>query len=488
MKTLWGKGIKLFISLFVFLMFSQGAYASKLPIEVWEYVKEQLPSSTQRFDSVVVVSNDVMYIPLYPAQTNAVANLKIEYTYPAGKTLKDKPEIVVFNNNFVLLKLFKDKSGDYTLTSYEDFPMKVKLGVMPQDMLVPPGLKMPENLKLVLGDLVIPSKEEGNLVYLNKDKSKKLSDTLMKNEFIPLAELKNKKTYITTGNSKFMLVYDDNSKAPLYELKLSSLPSKIVASNSTKFALVVYFANKNLEIIDLKNERILTQIPLDDIAKDADIDVHTNMAYVSSQNANTIYCVDLNSAKLAKAIRLEQSPSRLAVSTDGTSIVFVDGVSGELFTLKLGENAQVNPVSKEKNISKILCDEQFIYAISRTQNKMFVYDRNTLALVDEEKLNEKPVDAILYQNKIYILCAKEGVLDIYDNVQKKIILSQQLEKDGFYSKITLVPDQHNILITGVNSKKFLLFDLEKMNLIKKQPALIDVSNIIIMDKTKVQDL
>ena len=488
MKTLWGKGIKLFISLFVFLMFSQGAYASKLPIEVWEYVKEQLPSSTQRFDSVVVVSNDVMYIPLYPAQTNAVANLKIEYTYPAGKTLKDKPEIVVFNNNFVLLKLFKDKSGDYTLTSYEDFPMKVKLGVMPQDMLVPPGLKMPENLKLVLGDLVIPSKEEGNLVYLNKDKSKKLSDTLMKNEFIPLAELKNKKTYITTGNSKFMLVYDDNSKAPLYELKLSSLPSKIVASNSTKFALVVYFANKNLEIIDLKNERILTQIPLDDIAKDADIDVHTNMAYVSSQNANTIYCVDLNSAKLAKAIRLEQSPSRLAVSTDGTSIVFVDGVSGELFTLKLGENAQVNPVSNEKNISKILCDEQFIYAISRTQNKMFVYDRNTLALVDEEKLNEKPVDAILYQNKIYILCAKEGVLDIYDNVQKKIILSQQLEKDGFYSKITLVPDQHNILITGVNSKKFLLFDLEKMNLIKKQPALIDVSNIIIMDKTKVQDL
>ncbi len=486
MKILQNKGFRLFISLFAFLIFSQSANASKLPIEVWEYVKEQLPSSTQRFDSVVVVSSDVMYIPLYPAQTNAVGTLKIEYTYPAGKTLKDKPEIVVFNNNFVLLKLFKDKNGDYTLTSYEDFPMKVKLGVMPQDMLVPPGLKMPENLKLVLGDLIIPSKEEGNLIYLNKDK--KVSDVLMKNEFIPLSEFKNKKTYITTANSKFMLVYDDNSKSPLYELKLSSLPSKIVASNSTKFALVVYFANKNLEIIDLKNERILTQIPLDDVAKDADIDVQTNMAYVSSQNANTIYCVDLNSAKLAKAIRLEQSPSRIAVSTDGNSIVFVDGISGDLFVLKLGESVQVNPVAKIKNISKVLCDNQFIYAISRTESKMYVYDKNTLALVDEEKLNQKPLDAVLYQNKVYILCAKEGILDIYDNIEKKIILSQQLEKDGFYSKITLVPDQHNILITGVNSKKFLLFDLEKMNLIKKQPALIDVSNIIIMDKQRVQDL
>ena len=488
MKTLWGKGFKLFITLFTLVVFAQNANASQLPIEVWEYVKEQLPSASQRFDSVVVVSPDVMYIPLYPAQTNAVSTLKIEYSYPSGKTLKDKPEIVVFNNNFVLLKLFKDKNGDYTLTSYEDFPMKVKLGVMPQDMLVPPGLKMPENLKLVLGDLIIPSKEEGNLVYLNKDKSKKTGDTLMKNEFLPLAEFKNKKTYITTANSKFMLVYDDSSKAPLYELKLSSLPSKIVASNSTKFALVVYFANKNLEIIDLKNERILTQIPLDDVAKDADIDVHTNMAYVSSQSANTIYCVDLNSAKLAKAIRLEQSPSRLAVSTDGSSIVFVDGISGELFTLQLGENAQVNPVAKVKNISKVMCDNQFIYAISRTENKMYVYDRATLALVDEENLNEKPLDAIMYQGKIYILCAKEGVLEVYDSTEKKITLSQQLDKDGFYSKITLVPDQHNILITGVNSKRFLLFDLEKMSLIKKQPALIDVSNIIIMDKTRVQDL
>ena len=460
MKTIRGRGFKLILSLFMFTLLSQSAFASKLPIEVWEYVKEQLPSSTQRFDSVVVVSPDVMYIPLYPAQTNAVSNIKIEYTYPKGKTLKDKPEIVVFNNNFVLLKLFKDKKGDYTLTSYEDFPMKVKLGVMPQDMLVPPGLKMPENLKLVLGDLVIPSKTDGNLVYLNKDKSKNSPDALMKNEFIPLAELKNKKTYLTTADSKFMFVYDDNSKSPLYELKL----------------------------IDLKNERILTQIPLDDVAKDVDLDANTNMAYVSSQNANTIYCVDLNSARLERAIRLEQSPSRLAVSSDGTSIVFVDGVSGELFTLQLGENTQVNPVAKTKNISRVLCDSNFIYAISRTQNKMFVYDRNTLALVDEENLNEKPVDAIMYRGKIYILCAKEGVLEVYDSEQKKVILSTQLDSDGFYSKITLIPDQHNVIITGVNSKKFLLFDLEKMTLIKKQPALIDVSNIVIMDKTPVQDL
>ena len=65
MKTIRGRGFKLILSLFMFTLLSQSAFASKLPIEVWEYVKEQLPSSTQRFDSVVVVSPDVMYIPLY---------------------------------------------------------------------------------------------------------------------------------------------------------------------------------------------------------------------------------------------------------------------------------------------------------------------------------------------------------------------------------------------------------------------------------------
>lgn len=62
MKILRSGGLKLFVSLFAFFIMCQSANASKLPIEVWEYVKEQLPSSTQRFDSVVVVSSDVMYI------------------------------------------------------------------------------------------------------------------------------------------------------------------------------------------------------------------------------------------------------------------------------------------------------------------------------------------------------------------------------------------------------------------------------------------
>ncbi len=41
-------------------------------------------------------------------------------------------------------------------------------------------------------------------------------------------------------------------------------------------------------------------------------------------NAGTIYMIDLNSAKLSKAIKLEQSPEKIAIADDGKSLAFID--------------------------------------------------------------------------------------------------------------------------------------------------------------------
>ena len=84
----------------------------------------------------------------------------------------------------------------------------------------------------------------------------------------------------------------------------------------------MYFGSKTVEIVDLSNERTVTQITLDDMPKDADLDYVNNMAYVASANAGTIYMIDLNSAKLSKAIKLEQSPEKIAIADDGKSFSF----------------------------------------------------------------------------------------------------------------------------------------------------------------------
>ena len=104
--------VKVLLITLCMVLINQCAMASRLPDDFWNYLKKQFPNSTQRFDSLIVLADGTTYIPLYPAQTTEEKTINVEYTYPAGKSLASKPEVVIFNNNYVLLKLLKDKNGN----------------------------------------------------------------------------------------------------------------------------------------------------------------------------------------------------------------------------------------------------------------------------------------------------------------------------------------------------------------------------------------
>ncbi len=478
------KKIVLFLLFFIFS--SSVSFASKLPNDVWKFVKNNLPSAQQRFDSVITLSNDVMYIPLTPPSLTEVETIKIDYTYPNNKTLKDLPEVVLLNNGYSLLKVVKDKEGNYSLTKQDELPIKVRLGLMPQDMLTPVGLKMPDSLKLTLGDLLIPSKEETTLTLKKEEKEKinnPYSPAIKRDEFILSAELKDKKALINSKNSKFLAVYDNTSKNPLYELKLSSMPLKIVTSEKSQVALVLYWTAKKLEIIDLKDERIVKEIPIDASASDVVLDKQENFAYVASQGAKAIYIIDLSAMELKKVIKLDQKPSKIAYCDVDKSISFYDEYSSKVYNVtQSGLEYIVQPVGEAQNVSLILSDVANIYAISRTKAELYIYDKTQAKFLSSIMLDKKPVDAIRVKTKIYILCSQNGFLDVYDTTENKLVSREQIAKEGFYSKITLIPDKKSIMISGINTKDYILYDLETMKVTSTQESYVDVSNIIFTDK------
>ena len=210
--------IKALIILALVMVFIPDAKASRLPDNFWSYIKQELPRATQRFDSVIVLDENTMYVPLYPAQRSSADTISVEYTYHAKQTLKQKPEVIIFNNNFVLLKIFKDSKGNFTITKKEDLPEKVKLGVMPQDMLGPTGLKVPESLKLIMGDLVIPNRGD-NLLITTSDATLGDEESEEEGDIVPINYLSETKTFIANNKTKFVLVYDRGGKEHLYEIK-----------------------------------------------------------------------------------------------------------------------------------------------------------------------------------------------------------------------------------------------------------------------------
>lgn len=476
------------LSLGAFLMFSNCANASKLPNDVWKYVKAQLPQAQQRFDSVVTLSDDVMYIPLYPPNDVTVESIGIEYIYPENQTLKDLPEVVLLNNGYAFLKVFKDEKGNYTLTKKDDLPIKVRLGLMPQDMLTPIGLKMPESLKLTLGDLLIPSKDENSLALKDQDPNKAITlyqTTARGDDFIQTAEFTNKKTFINPRNSKFLSVYDNTSQKPLYELKLASMPKKIITSDASKVALILYWSGKNIEIIDLKEERVIAAIPLDSNATDVVLNKKENVAYVTSQKANAIYLINLSSMQLDRVIKLDQKPSKITYCETDDTMAFFDEYSQKIYNVtRNASDYVVQPMGSVNNVSKVLSDVANIYAISRTQSELYVFDKVPGKLLNTVSLDKKPTDALLYGTKLFILCAKEGYMDVYDTIKGKLISREKLGDEGFYSKMTLIPGENNVLITGINAKSYLVYNLDTMKLSKNQETYIDVSNVIILDTSQ----
>ena len=470
----------------IFLFCTQNVFASKLPDDVWNFVKSNLPNARQRFDSVITLNQGIMYIPLYPPSTSEVAKIQIEYTYPKNSNFKNLPEVVLLNNGYSFLKVFKDSDGHYSVTKNDNLPIKVRLGLMPQDMLTPVGLKIPESLKLTLGDLLIPSENETSLVIKDDEESKtqKYSNT-KKNAFITCNELKNKKILVNPMNSKFVEVYDNASNNALYELKLTSMPLKIVTSSVSDLALVLYWSTKQIDIINLKDENVVAKINIDAPASDVVLNRKDNIAYVSSQNSNSIYIIDLSSMQLSRIIKLDQKPSKIAYCETDNTIAFFDEFSSRMFKIiQQDTEYTVVPLGETKSVSKVLCDNSKIYALSRTQGVLYVFDKIESKLLSTVELDKKPTDAILYGGKLFILCSKDGYMDIYDIVQDKIIKKEQLSTEGFYSKITLIPNEKNILITGINSKNYLIYNLDEMKLTKKQESYIDAANIVITDKNQ----
>lgn len=479
------KGIKLLSIIGLMFMATNIASASKLPDDVWNYVKGELPRATQRFDSVVVINDSVMYVPLYPAQRNDVNKITLDYTYPKVSSIKSLPEVFILNNNYVFMKIFKDSKGNYTVTKNENLPSTVKLGVMPQDMLVPTGLKIPESMKVIMGDLAIPMRGDNMAITTTENV---VTDEDSDSSIAQINELKNTKTFFTNKKTKFVLVYDKGGSVPLYEIKLSGLPSKIVASSATKFALTMYYGSKTSEIIDLVNERVLTKVDFEAMPNDADIDTTNQIAYVTSAKAKSIYMVDLNSASLTKTIKSDRSPDKISVSGADKLLVFNDKINENIYLMDLSsDNYAIKKVGNVKNLSSLLIGNGKIVAVSRTQNQANIYnisnfnEDNPTELVKELTLSEKPTDSIIYNNKAFILCSKDGVINVYDFAQDKMLAPIKLDSTGFYSKITLIPNKPTAIVSGIGTKKVVLIDLNNAKLVKKAVTNIDVADVVIVD-------
>lgn len=396
---------KILPAILVSLMLSGGmsAEAIMLPHQMNIYLFDNARDCTVRFDGLINFKDGTTYIPVLPEEIKDVPRLEIVWTYPSGKTLKDEPEIIVFNNGFSLLKVLKDGNRK-TLTTYQDLPDVIQSGILPQDMLVPNGLYVSENLKGLLGNLEIPVVDRSikadkkvasnsttpTKTVVAKKNGKKIVKTHVKVLKTKMPkELDGKMFLATNFDSQYLKVFAPGRPEPIYGLKLKGILKDVKVTPDKRFLIAAVFGKNQIDVADIGNEQIARSIEINAQPSEVEVNDATNKAYIMSAEGQSIFTIDLTDMAVTEKISLDAAPYRMTLSDNGTQLAYADKNSDNIYIIKIDDDYKNVPVTKMENISKLLIDDaNRLYAISRTQNKLLINDFDLNKIHNDGEENE----------------------------------------------------------------------------------------------------
>ena len=474
--------------LLVFLIFLMGlpSFAAKIPQDVKKILDANFNGKEEiRFDGLITLPDSTIYLPLYPARIKKPEIVQIKKTYPENKKLNNLPDIVIFNNDFVLLKVIKDKQGNKTIANPLPLPLEVKTGLLPQDLLVPKGLMIPESMKSIIGALKIQTKDDVGIrvksemtAHLNPVIIKTTNKNLVKE----VTELKNKILYIATCYSKNIQVVEGEASSPKYALAQKSIPIDMKITPDNKFLLVTTYDSNFLEVVSLKDEQVIRRIELQSQGEEIVVDKYENKAYVSSPLDSTIYVIDLKTMLLKQKIKLNGMCERLYLTDDSTKMFYYDKSSGEIWVIDIYDDYSTSEMGKFPNVSKIVYAQNKLYLLSRTKNKLAIVDYATKSLVQEVDVPKTPVDMFVYKNNLLILGGRANSIMIMNTLNDAVEGEIQLNPNGFVTSISQIPNTHLAIITDTKIGKYYVLDMNKKKITKTTTLLVPVSKLVVVEK------
>ena len=488
------KKYKIFLAMLLlfFCVNTNPSEATQLPEPITEFIKKNYPNAAVRFDGLLEFSDNTRYLPVLPLEYKKTENpAEIEQTIPKGKNFSDKPDMVLFANNLAFLKIVK-KDNEITVNYSNEMPLCVKMGMLPQDLIVPRGLIIPTEMKVILGNLKIPLKQkqdESDLVFFNNpvnNEEKKVSFTDKKDQekAVPLPELAsiaNKTLYASDFKENIINIIDSETGRINEQLQIPSNPSNMVLTNNGRYLLLTSLSSNKLYIIDTFNNSFVKALEVGNLPSSILISKYSDKAYISGKLSSVISVVDLNNMSKEKEIEVKGCPDNLVSDWKDNIIYYNDTYSGNVYKLNLITD-KTELVTNVKNISKMALNKDFLYVLSRTQGEFTVFDLKEQKEIAKIKVGLKPVDIAISDknNEIYVLSAGSDELNIIDPKKFELKTTISLKSGGFPGRITLLEKENTAFITNQDAYQMIIFDIKKKEIIGHMPISKNISFLQIL--------
>lgn len=476
---------KLLLLLVSALLMQGAANAAKLPAEITEFIEKSYPGAEIRFDGVIMLPDNTTYLPLYPAPKKDVDVLEVQTTYPANTKFYQKPDVVIFNNDFALLKVITDKKGKKTVLKMDNPPAQIRNGLLPQDMLVPRGLIIPENIKGIMGNLKIETQQDRFIRVSSDDND--YTKTISYQKHVPtpvpvLPILKDKALYISTCYSKNIQVVNPSKMDPEYALSQRSIPIDMEVVG--KYLLVTSYEKTFLNVISLQDSSIVKQVELTTQPTEIVVNKAKNVAYVASPEASCIYVVKLDTMSLIQKIKVNGYCEKLIIADD--LLFYVDKNSAEVWGIDTANNYLMRDIGNIPNISKLAYVDGKLYLTSRTRNVLACIDYETLSAIGEYDTLKKPDDMLVYNGKLFVLGAEDNTLRIIDTAENAFIKDIKFGANGFATSIRQIADTQYAIVSDIKRSEYSVIDMANNLLVNTYSLNVPVMDIIVADRFEGQ--
>lgn len=477
---------KFLLILGMLLISCTNVFAAKIPQEVKTYILEKIPQADIRFDGVIILPDNTIYLPLYPALFSDITKLKIKETFPENQELKQEPDVIIFNNDFTLLKVLSDGEGHRTVIHMTNPPLQVRTGLLPQDMLVPSGLIIPENIKGIIGNLKIDTKSEDIIRKENKDSFEEfLTEAEPDTPQTLINQLKNKILFVTTNYSKNIQVVEPAKAVPSYSLAQKSIPIDIKAVNNGKFLLVTTYDRPFVDIVSVADSRFIKQVNLSSNPEEILVDEPNKKAYITSPTASTIFVLDLNTMSLVQKIKINGYCENLLLAED--KLFYVDKLKNEIWSIELKNQYELKDIGKFPNVSALAFINNKLYISSRTKSRMAIIDYTTLGLINEFTTVNKPIAMLLNDKTLYVLGAQNNIIQKINTDNDTVTGSIELYTEGFSSGFHRIENTNLAVVTDLKNNKYSIIDLSKGKLLKSYTLNVPIKDVIITNKVELFD-
>ena len=194
--------------------------------------------------------------------------------------------------------------------------------------------------------------------------------------------------------------------------------------------------------------------------------------------------LNLETMTLSKQIKITGMCEKLTLSEDGTKLFYYDKKTRDIWAIELDNNYLLKEIGKFPNVSKIAFTNGKIYVTSRTKNRIAIIDYDTVGLIVEMEICEKPVDMQVFHNRVYVLGAGDNSIQVIDAKTDAVTDSIYLNTNGFSTKISWIEGTNIALITDTKAALYTVFDLGMNKVIKTIPIDIPANSIVVTEKVK----